>query len=359
MRINHTDSHVLLLDAKQKRLNAGPKARLDTAIFLNQIGFRIQVVPTTSSRYLQKITAALIDSKYKKLISNLLGIKRFSGNEIVWCQFPVTQSTQAILNMAKSGNCRTVAFIHDIEGLKFSPPNWEMVKMEAAQLRNFSQVVSLNPTIAKILNDNGVEVTVSLNCWDYVIINYDQPKIINVINKRIIFAGNLAENKAGFVYKLGILKSIRFDLYGEGLLLHKIKAVNTRYLNRFTPDNPPFQADGALGLIWDGPELDSCCGDFGAYLAFNTPHKTSMYLARGLPVIVWNGAAIAPLIATYNAGILISSLHELESIVHALSNARYSQMRLGAESLGKKIRAGFFIKAAANEVRKSFGSEIL
>jgi hypothetical protein len=349
MELKRANSHVLLLDAKQKRLNAGPKARLDTAIFLAQAGFRIQAVPATSSRYWQRLLPAFF---------YLFGKDKFESSEIVWCQFPITLPTQYILSSAKRRGCRTVAFVHDLAGLKFSPPNWDMVEMEAAQLREFSQVVGLNQVISRILQDHGVKVTASLDIWDYYCTDVPLFERTASLNKRIVFAGSLAKNKSGFIYKLGALPATQFDLYGEEVNAVELKSANVRYLNSFAPQDPPFRPDGAMGLIWDGSELDTCEGDFGAYLAFNTPHKTSMYLARGLPVVIWQGAAIAPLIAKYNAGLLISSLRELEPLMHALSEEKYSQLRIGADKLGKKIRQGYFIKTAARQIQKNFESEV-
>ena len=72
--------HVLLLDAKQKRLNAGPKARLDTAFFLKQLGFRVLSVPTSRSRYWQRLFAWAVSK---------LDWVRLNIDDIVWCQFPV------------------------------------------------------------------------------------------------------------------------------------------------------------------------------------------------------------------------------------------------------------------------------
>ena len=34
--------------------------------------------------------------------------------------------------------------------------------------------------------------------------------------------------------------------------------------------------------MWDGPSPDTCAGVYGAYLRYNNPHKTSLYLAAGL-----------------------------------------------------------------------------
>ena len=51
--------------------------------------------------------------------------------------------------------------------------------------------------------------------------------------------------------------------------------------------------DQNFGLVWDGTSLDGCNGRYGEYLKFNNPHKTSLYLSCGIPVIIWKEAALA------------------------------------------------------------------
>lgn len=59
----------------------------------------------------------------------------------------------------------------------------------------------------------------------------------------------------------------------------------------FKPEESPEHLQG----VWDGDSVDTCAGNTGAYLRYNNPHKTSLYLACGMPVIVWKEAAIAAL----------------------------------------------------------------
>lgn len=42
----------------------------------------------------------------------------------------------------------------------------------------------------------------------------------------------------------------------------------------------------SFGLVWDGNSMDTCTGNYGSYLRINDPHKVSLYLSSGLPIIV-------------------------------------------------------------------------
>lgn len=331
--------HVLLLDAKQKRLNAGPKARLDTAFFLKQLGFRILSVPTSRSRYWQRLLAWAV---------SVLDWVPLKNDDIVWCQFPVDKTTQAVIEKARRKGLKTVAFVHDIEGLKPAIADWVRVAEEAEELKVFTKVLGLNEVIGKILQSHGVSVAANLQLWDYVCATVPAKRSPTSLNKRVIFAGSLAPDKSPFIYRLGSLSHLSFELFGQGWDPSRTQANNVHYMGSFAPDSPPFEADGAVGLVWDGAEIDRCGGNFGAYLAFNTPHKASMYLSRGIPVAVWKDAAIAPLIERYQAGILIESLQKFETQFAQLTNAQYAELAFNAARLGERIRSGFFIKTAVS-----------
>lgn len=339
--------NVLLLDAKRNRLNAGPKARIDTAFFLVQAGFQIQNVPNSRSRVWQSLYAALIGPRlWQRLLAPMLGLKTFDAQTRVWCQFPITRPTQAVMALAAQRGASTVAFVHDIEGLKSALPNWQLVAQECNTLKRFTHVLSLNPTITQVLQDHGIQALASLDLWDYRC-EASPPVPRGPYRFRVVFAGNLSAEKSGFINQMGDLGGCDFELYGNELPPDTIVAPNTHYLGSFQPDAPPFAGNGRLGLVWDGPELTTCSGDFGAYLAYNTPHKTSMYLAKGLPVVVWRGAAVAAVIAEHDAGILIDSLHELPGVLKTLTQERYAELQAQATTLGEKIRSGYFIQAAA------------
>lgn len=335
--------HVLLLDARQRRFNAGPKARLDTAQFLGAAGFRVQRVPNSRSRYWQKFWAWAV--RHASWVMGMFLRLRFIPGEVVWCQFPLDLPTRAVIELARIRGHQTVAFVHDIEGLKRSPVDWSLVDQEADLLRTFSCVLSLNPVIGGLLLARGVPVKASLELWDYVC---DLPMKVTSANllKRVVFAGNLSNDKASFLSQLNMIRPAPFELYGEGYNPQAESSGNVSYMGTFAPSTPPFAPDGALGLVWDGATLETCDGGFGAYLRYNTPHKASMYLAMGLPILIWKHAAIAPLIERFGAGLLLSSMHEIPQILATMTREQYLEMALGASRLGEMVRQGHHIQAA-------------
>jgi len=67
-----------------------------------------------------------------------------------------------------------------------------------------------------------------------------------------------------------------------------------------------------FGLVWDGEEIETIAGTTGEYLRYNSPHKASLYIVSGLPLIVWKESAIYELVKQYNIGFGVSNLMELD-----------------------------------------------
>ena len=140
-------------------------------------------------------------------------------------------------------------------------------------------------------------------------------------------------------------ENIHWNLYGRGY--EPDGRENISYLGAFVPEELPLHLDGSFGLVWDGPSVDTCSGIFGDYLSLNNPHKVSLYLASGLPVIIWEGAALASFIEKAGVGFTVSSLHEIRNMIDRLSDEEYEKMKLNAKQIGRKLKSGAYLRAAA------------
>ena len=338
---------VLLLDAGRKRLNAGPKARLDTAVFLAELGFEVMAVPHSRSRNVRPWIG-----RYLRYLARF----NLPQNAVVWCQYPPESTTRIVLKKARQRGLQTVAFIHDLEGLKPASPDWARVQAELEDIRSYSRVLSLNHKVSAILRSHGIVVAAELECWGYHCDSGADPGTHRAeAPPTVVYAGNLSSYKSGFIYQLGAVPGVPFELFGQGLDSKYALPDNIRFCGTFSPDTPPKWVGNYLGLVWDGVGIDACRGDYGAYLAFNTPHKAALYLCRNLPVIVWREACIAPLIEAHHAGLLVSSLNELEQQLASMTPAGYQALQRGAATLGAQVRSGDFIKRAALKIVESLG----
>ena len=87
---------------------------------------------------------------------------------------------------------------------------------------------------------------------------------------------------------------------------------NINYHGSFGVDEIPSKLTRGFGLVWDGDSLDGCRGQSGQYLRYNNPHKLSLYLSSGLPVVIWTGAAEAGFVREHGVGLCVDSLNDLE-----------------------------------------------
>ena len=103
---------------------------------------------------------------------------------------------------------------------------------------------------------------------------------------------------------------------------------------------------GSFGLVWDGCTADTCDGASGEYLKYNNPHKMALYLASGLPVIVWDESAMAEFVTKEKCGLTVADLGMIPDILRSLSNEDYELMRINACRIGSGMRKGVHISTA-------------
>ena len=112
------------------------------------------------------------------------------------------------------------------------------------------------------------------------------------------------------------------------------------YGGAFQADDLIDHMDGSYGLLWDGPSPDTCAGPYGSYMRVNTPHRISLFLACGIPVIVWDQSAMAPLVLEHGIGFAVSSLGEISAKRMEISAEQYSEMAKKAWLMGARLRRG-------------------
>ena len=121
---------------------------------------------------------------------------------------------------------------------------------------------------------------------------------------------------------------------------------NLVYNGSFPAAELPEKLSADFGLVWDGTSAETCAGHVGEYLKYNNPHKTSLYLASGIPVLVWKEAAIADFVTANKVGITVDSLFEAEEAIRAVSAEDYREMCANAGKMAERLRSGYYFYAA-------------
>ena len=102
-------------------------------------------------------------------------------------------------------------------------------------------------------------------------------------------------------------------------------------------------------MVWDGDSIDTCSGNFGQYLKYNNPHKLSLYLSSGLPVVIWKQAAQAEFVKKHNVGICVENLKEAENIICNIKEQDYKILQDCVNKIKPLLCSGYFTNKAIKQ----------
>ena len=340
------------VDESQTR-TAGSKARNDVeTIFKEEKMIPIYVAVMQKNRKKKsKITQKMQIhwQIYKEWVAKT---KELSKGDVLFVQFPCLEHTlflKKLLTDLKKRGVKTVLLIHDLEMLRISKEKNTKLKKkirlrieEYSCLKNAGTVISHNPSMTDYLISIGIakEHIVTLGIFDYLIPEFMPKKISN--KNKVIIAGNLASRKAGYVYELP--NTVKFELFGVNYTGAQNEMIT--FHGSFPSDELPNMMEGGFGLVWDGTSSKTCEGIYGSYLRINNPHKTSLYLASGIPVLIWKEAALADFVEKNHCGLLIGSLDDIPIVLNNLSQMDYDSLKREAEKISQLLRNGVFTKKA-------------
>ncbi len=281
--------------------------------------------------------------------------------DVLLLQVPVVHNCLALtglLRKARRRDVRIIGLVHDLETLRMSidgnvrlRSRLRMQMEESGVLKQCDRLIVHNEKMRELMASQGTprEKMISLGIFDYLV----DPAAAEAVARReisarresLIVAGNLSPGKAGYIYALP--DGTALELYG----VHFAQTArdNLHYHGAFAPGKLPAVLDGGFGLVWDGPVQETCAGVYGAYLRYNNPHKTSLYLAAGLPVAIWEEAALADLILAEGVGITAGSVSEAAEKAAAMTPEEYETCFRNAARLGEKLRRGDCLRRALRE----------
>ncbi|RZS92682.1 hypothetical protein [Cuneatibacter caecimuris] len=333
-----------IIEKNFKENHAGSKARIDIGKIMQDAGWQPVCVHQSREKGLfDKIRMCFVT------LADWFGVARkVKGRSCLLIQYPLATYHKVnilalpfIRYLNKIKNVRVIYLIHDLDSIRFQEYAGLMRKIERDFFKNADALISHNQAMSQILKTYNIDTYITeLGIFDYIIAPNNVPNLQSQLKNVIVVAGSMHYKKAGYVYKIpGVSRELEYHIYGPNYTPEK-KCSRIVYQGEFSADELPAHLKGQFGLIWDGSSVNTCEGNFGEYLRYNNPHKISLYLACGLPVIIWEKAALAKFVKENNVGLLISSLNELEETVNSVSNDEYEIMKQNAISLSEKIRNG-------------------
>lgn len=325
---------------------AGTKAPSDAELFAEQMGFKPLYFFHWGERdFFHRLTGQL-----RRLFEYIFVFFRIRRKSILFLQFPYVRG-------GFLGRCmffkfvrifkkiKVITLIHDLNELRYENSDKEIKFLDFA-INCSDFMIAHNENMCDYLAAvRGVspKKLVLLDLFDYYVSEKSADRRSS-FEKSISIAGNLDANKSAYLRELPNL-GLPVYLYGKNYN-NKTDNKNIVYKGCFEPERITTELCHGFGLVWDGTSANTCEGLYGKYLRYNNPHKLSMYLTAGLPVIVWKDSALCEPVVRNKLGIAVSSLNEAVERINATSESEYLEMHENCLKLSAKLRSGYFLKKA-------------
>lgn len=331
-------------------ISAGGKAKTDIEQIIQKSGYKN--VALRQTQHSNKLIDFALN--FSGVVKSIFYMPRKS---IVFLQYPMKKYYSFICWIANVKKAKVITVIHDLGTFRRKKLD---AHKEIKRLNGSAYIIAQNESMKAWLVNNGYQKGLGvLGIFDYCSEEESGSDRKNNSTTRYIvnYAGGLAKRKNAFLYEIGsYINSFIFHLYGNGFTGH-IDNPNYIYKGFTHSDDFIRNINGDFGLVWDGDSLDTCSGNFGTYLKYNTPHKISFYVRAHLPIIIWKDAAMTPFIEKEDIGFSISSIKELDDILADFPIDRYNEMKRNTIALSKKLKEGYFITKAAREAIRDLNNQ--
>ncbi|GAA4272335.1 beta-1,6-galactofuranosyltransferase [Aquimarina gracilis] len=329
--------------------NAAGKAKTDCEFVLKEMGFK-------NLGFKQSSVPNSALGTIKNFFGISLALLRLPFKSTLCTQYPLNKFRGYVLFVAKLKRCKVITIVHDVRFLKGRTGS---AAKELKKIITSDAIIVHNEAMKNWFLEQDVKIPIIvLGIFDYVLNNglpKQNDKNDGVTPYQIVYAGGFAEGKNSYIYDLDTLDKNNFTmkLYGVGFDYGKLKVDKQtsilEYQGAFPSDQVAYKIEGSFGLVWDGISTEECSGQYGQYLKFNNPHKTSLYILCGLPVVVWDKAAISTFILENNIGLVVSNLKDLSDKLEQLSKEDYKTMKANVNNVRTKIISGGYLNNAVNE----------
>ncbi|WGE89331.1 sugar transferase [Actinobacillus arthritidis] len=342
-----------IVELSTEHNHAGSKAVQDVYEIALSLGYEENIIrtATTVDSFIAKIQRQILF-----LIDWIKVYLSIEANSVVLIQNPYHHK-QLIRNwvlnrLKRTKKVKFISLVHDVEELRKSLySNYYKNEFET-MLSLADSIIVHNDKMKSFFIKKGYseDKLISLGIFDYLQKSVDKKRVI--FERAISVAGNLDIKKSAYIAQLGSLGAIKAHLYGPNFE-HSLEAFpNIEYHGSFPATEIPQKLVSGFGLVWDGQSIETCTGDFGEYLQYNNPHKLSLYLSSGMPVVIWDKVAEADFVKKHNVGLCVSSLNELQDKLNVMTEQEFEEMVNNVEKQTAYLMSGEYTKKAISEAER-------
>ena len=329
-----------------KPVDAGYKYSTDIIEIFRRMG-------TTLIKHGHLISDSFLKKKIEKTRFLLNSIFRIGRRRLVYTIYPIPTKRVIFLKMICSlKKSKLIAVIMDVNSLR------EIEEDEEADIKRilyYDAIIAQNRNQEKYFRKIGFKgKIVKSGILDFLGDYGDNEPILE--ERSICYGGALTREQSGFLVewmKKDITPSLEVNVYGPRLGFD-ITDKRFHYYGVFHADKVVNQIHGSFGLVWNGDSVESISGERGDYYKFASPHKLSMYLMAGMPVIVHNDSAMAEFVKKNNIGFTVESLDELERIILDMSKSQYEEYKANVKIIRERISKGLYLKNSIKRLERQW-----
>lgn len=322
--------------------SAGNKAKTDIEQIMDSMGF-------VNIGFRQSVGS----NSLVHFIRNLFGVAKamlcIKKGDVLVLQYPMKKYYETVCKAAHAKGAKVITQIHDLGSFrrkKLTP------EREIIRLNHSDGIIAHNDTMKEWLLEHGCKAKLTtLGIFDYLSptpVTSERPAPREGEAYSYFFVGNMSTQQNAFVYELANrMKRSMFYLYGNRFEASLMKTEAKMEYEGFAIDYELMRTNkGDFGLSWYGESLTEGKGKIGEYMAYNNPHKVSLYLRCHAPVIISKTAGLAKFVSDNGIGICMDSLNDLEERLNSITPAEYEQMRQNVRKVSDKIASGYYFRTA-------------
>lgn len=268
------------------------------------------------------------------------------GN-LVFFQYPYQIGIRSIFYRAVRRGNSTCLLIHDLDELrpiKYDPYT-DLLEHADYLIVHTKSMAEWLRTHHKIKG-----TIIVLDLFDYIYTPQNKlAQIEKHKNIKVAFCGNL--KKSEFLTRMSIPEGITMVIYGLDCPLELQNNPRVDYRGVATPNElPDLICDCNYGLVWDGKDASGMTDLQGTYLQYNAPHKVSLYLSSGLPVMIWEKMGISEFISVNGIGVSGRNINDLFYKVLKLKEDEIINQKNNVNLIKQKLCTGGMYENALKKV---------
>lgn len=261
-----------------------------------------------------------------------------TGDKVFFQYHSPTDHLLKAVRKARKRGAIIIFIIHDLQSLRFN-------KKQAKELMmlNLADLLYIHTeNMDTYLKGIGcISQTRIMHLFDYYS-NDPMPPTYQEEREVVVFAGNLEKSLfLPIVDSSPSALGYKLRLYGK---LDRLTFMHPdiEYRGSFSAEHTGV-VQGGWGLLWDGDSIETCKGEMGNYLRYNSSHKISLYLVQGMPLILWKESSLAKWASNEGIAVLVSSLEDIPNSIR-ISEDKYYNLAKNARRVGLLLRKGAFLQ---------------